>query len=225
MKGQPMPWWARWIVVLAVGAVLAWASNHAFRAARTGKVLLDALQSLRIWPGEVPPPPDLWSAMWERLEAAKTLEPDNPTTEEMLGLLAARRYDDHRRLTEATDHYVRALRLRPISANTWANLAAARYLVGDTSRVFESAIQNAARLGPSNPQVQRIVAHHGLAVFDEVSAPTRRAIESMVAAGVRRAPGEMLGIAHRRGRLEIACRYLPETRRTVDPRWERLCAR
>lgn len=220
-----MPWWARWIVVLAVGALLAWASSHAFRAARTGKVLLDALQSLRIWPGQVPPPPDLWNAMWERLQAAKALEPDNPTTQEMLGLLAARRFDDYTRLTEATDHYVRALRLRPISANTWANLAAARYLVSDISRVFETAIQNAARLGPSNPQVQRIVGHHGLAVFDEVSAPTRRAIESMVAAGVRRDPGEMLGIAQRRGRLEIACRYLPETRRKVDPRWERLCAR
>lgn len=221
--GSAILMWARWLIVGLAGMVLVWASVHASRDARTGGDLFAARQSLRIWPVGAVPPREAWSSTWEGLHAARALEPGNPSTHELLGLLAARRYDDFAKLQEATGHYVRSLTLRPISPNTWANLAEARYLVGDTAQIFQVAIENAARLGPAEPQSQRVVAHYGLAVFDEVGAPTKRAIEAMVAAGMRRNPAEMLSIAQRRGRLDVACRYLAET--ASDPRWGPLCAR
>lgn len=214
----------RWGITLGLCALLLWAASQASRGVRTGGVLLDTLQTLRIWGGVTSLPPlEDWQVKWSRLLAARDIEPGNPDIAESLGLLAARRLDDYSRLQESSAHYLRALELRPISANTWANLAQARYLVNDTSHLFETAIRNAARLGPSNPQVQRIVALYGLAVLDEIGSETRRAVQSMVAAGMRRDPVEMLSIAQRRGRLDLACRYLPEVRRKIDDA-RRVCA-
>lgn len=223
-RARAIPVSVRWLIVVLAGVILVWTSVLAWRAARTGGDLFAAKQSLRIWPAGTVPPLAAWSSTWERLDAARALEPGNPSTHELMGLLAARRFDDFAKLQEATEHYARSLKLRPISPNTWANLAEARYLVGDTARLFEVAIVNAARLGPSEPQSQRVVAHYGLAAFDEVGAPTKRAIEAMVAAGMRRNPAEMLSIAQRRGRLDVACRYLAQSRAS-DPRWVQLCAR
>ena len=218
----PLP--ARWLIVLMVGAALGWACLHAYRAARAGGDLLAGRQYARMGFGGSAPPAQAWAATRDRLNTALALEPDNPMAHELMGVLMAQRFDDLALLKEATSHYVRSLTLRPISPVTWANLTYARYQVGDTSRLFQVALENAARLGPSEPQSQRVVALYGLAVFDEVGLGTKRAIETMVAAGMRRDPAEMLSIAQRRGRLDVACRYLAETRRKVDPRWERLCA-
>lgn len=223
--GRTLPVLARWLIVLVAGAVLGWACLHAYRAARAGDDVLAGRKYARMGFGGGAPPAQAWSTTRDRLNAALALEPDNPTVHELMGVLVSQRFDDPVLLQEASSHYVRSLTLRPISPVSWANLAEARYQVGDTSRIFQLALVNAARLGPSEPQAQRVVAHYGLAVFDEVSPDTRKAIEAMVAAGMRRAPGEILAIAQRRGRLDVACRYLAETKRKIDPRWGQLCAR
>lgn len=225
MSGErPLRWPARWVIVLVVGAVLGWAGLHAYRAARAGGDLLAGWKYSRM--GFSGAPPALaWASTRERLGAALAREPDNPTAHELMGVLVSQRFDDPALAQEATTHYLRSLTLRPIASVTWANLAATRYQVGDTSRVFEAALVNASRLGPSEPQAQRVVALYGLAVFDEVAPETRKAIEAMVAAGMRRDPAEMLSLAQRRGRLDVACRYLAESRRKIDPLWARLCAR
>jgi predicted Zn-dependent protease len=124
---------------------------------------------------------------------------------------------------EAPALFERSLEARPGSPRTWANLAEARYLVGDTSPAFEKALVTAARLGKAEPRAQRVVADYGLAVWDEVGAATRATVEGAVAAGVRRNPLEMLQIAERRGRLSVACQYVPGTLRQPDPRVLRLC--
>lgn len=222
-RAPRLPAAARWSIVVVAAAILAWAANHALRAAWTSDTRREALLSFRVPIGSLPP--DLaWPVMWERLKAANAVEPGNPGTEEMQGLLAARRIDERAKLFEAATHYTRSLALRPIAANTWANLAQARFLVGDTGAIFQAAIENAARLGPSHAQVQRTVAMYGLMAFDEVGPPTRAAIDSMVAAGMRRDPAEMLAIAKSRERLEVACRHLGETKRKIDPSWEKTCA-
>lgn len=220
-RSLPLP--ARWAIVVVAGAVLGWACLHAYRALRAGDDLLAGWKYARM--GFRGAPPALaWASTRERLGAALALEPDNPIAHELMGVLLSQRFDDPALAQEATTHYVRSLTLRPIASVTWANLAAARYQVGDTSRIFEVALVNASRLGPSEPQAQRVVALYGLAVFDEVSPQTRKAIEAMVAAGMRRNPAEMLAIAQRRGRLDVACRHLAEARAS-DPRWVQLCPR
>lgn len=224
MSERTRPAAQRWLVTAVVAGLLGWASLHAWRAARTADDLYWALQSLRIW--GVPSQFTIkdWAEKRDRLEKAQAIEPDNPQIEEYLGLFDMRRFDDPERLPAAALHYVRAVELRPVSANTWANLAEARYLMGDTGPTFRRALESAASLAPSNPQVQNAVTLYGLAVFDEVGAETRKAIDATVGAGMRRDPGMTLAIAHRRGRLDVACRYLPETKRKVEPAWQTVCA-
>lgn len=224
-RDRTLPAPVRWLMALSASAILAWASVEAWRAAWASLYWIPAKQELKTWGAGSVPPRQSWLAAWERLERARALEPENPGIHELMGLVAARRSDDYAILKEATSHYLRSLALRPISPDTWASLAEARYLVGDTARMFELAVENAARLGPSAPQTQRVVAHYGLAVLDDVGPSARSAIEADVAAGMRRNPAEMLIIAQRRGRLDVACRYLPETRRKIDPRWLELCAK
>lgn len=214
----------RWLVVLVAGVIGGVAGLHAVRAGLSGDALLQARINTRVWkPGEVPPL-QAWTQSWEALQEAVRREPGNPAAHESLGLLAVRRYDDPSRQEEATAHYLKAIALRPVTPTTWANLADARYLVGDTSKTFQVALESAARLGPADPYTQRVVAYHGLAVYEEMGTQTRSAIEAMVGAGMRRDPGEMLAIAHRRGRLDVACRFLPEAKRKVEPAWQQVCA-
>jgi len=211
----------RWMLVVLAACLLGWASLESWQAARahwpveSGSSMLShqARRALTL---------EDWTLLQKELQRAEALEPDNPTTQELLGLLAMNRPDDRSLLKEASARFERSLAMRPVSPNTWANLAAARYEMGDTGKVFREALIHAAQLGPSLPQVQRLVALYGLAVLEEVDQQTRQAIESMVAAGMRRSPADFLAIAERRGRLDVACRYLSQARK-IEPRWPQLC--
>ncbi len=98
-----------------------------------------------------------------------------------------------------------------------------KYRLGDTGKEFEAALVNAAAVGPFEPEVQGAVALLGLAVWDEVAPATRRAIDRMVAAGMKRNPLEMLQIAERRGRLDIACGHLADSPRRIGSKWAETC--
>jgi Flp pilus assembly protein CpaB len=78
-------------------------------------------------------------------------------------------------------------------------------------------------MGPWEPEVQRVVADVGLATFNEVQARTRATIERMVAFGMRRQPLEILQIAQRRGRLDVACRHVADNKHVTDLKWITLC--
>jgi len=137
--------------------------------------------------------------------------------------MASRRVDDFELLRQGPELLARSLALRPVSPRTWANFAEASYLAGDTSQRFETALVTAAGLGPSDAQVQRLVGHYGLAVWDEAQPATRAAVEAAVSAGMRRNPLEMLQIAQRRGRLSVACSHLSARSGQPDPNVIRLC--
>lgn len=221
-RGWNAPSYARWLCVAVAAAVLAWAAGESWQAARAHRSVEVATSALQAWRDQPPRGVD-GSSLWKQLQRAEALEPDNPATQELLGLLAVRRHGDFAMLEQAIARFERSLAARPVSPNTWANLAAARYQISDTGPAFQAALRNAAGLGPSHPNTQRLVAFHGLAVLDEVDVATRLAVEGAVAAGMRRSPAEFLAIAERRGRVDVACRYLPEVRRRIDPRWARLC--
>ena len=116
-----------------------------------------------------------------------------------------------------------AIRLRPTSPQTRSNLAAVKYHLGDTGPAFQAALKHAGELGRFEPEVQSAVANFGLAVWNEVGPGTRASIEATLAAAMRRNPLEMLQIARRRGRLDIACRHIASTTRQIDPKWFQLC--
>jgi hypothetical protein len=95
--------------------------------------------------------------------------------------------------------------------------------MGETGPAFEAAINHAVELGTFEPDVQGIVANYGLAVWSEVGPKTRASVEGTVAAAMKRNPLEMLQIAERRGRLDVACRHLSGSSRQADPKWSQLC--
>jgi hypothetical protein len=195
----------------------------AWKAVEVDAAQVATARALRSWstslPAAVP-----WPRAWDELQAARLVDPSNPVTLELLGLIATRLADDRTVLAQAPDLFTRSLQLRPGSPRTWANLAEAKYLAGHTAASIEPALVVASRLGKAEPNVQRIVASYGLALWDEVAPSSRQAIDAVVAAGVRRNPLELLQIAQRRGRLSVACRHVPAPPARPDPKASRMCS-
>jgi hypothetical protein len=161
--------------------------------------------------------------MRDDLLIAGAVTPRDPALHELLGLIDARMGERQEFLPDAAVHFERAIEFRPTSPQTWGDLAAVKYRLGDTGPIFETAIVHAAEFGRFEPDVQAVVANYGLAVWSEVGPRTRASIDSALAAAMKRNPLEILQIAERRGRLDVACRHLAGSTRQVDPKWSQLC--
>lgn len=212
-------------LVVAIGAVGAFAglAALAWSNARADLLLAQASGEMATWStravvGEG------WDWVRDDLDRAAAHDRTDPSIHELLGLLKARRVDRPELVGESIAHFSRALELRPVSPYAWAHLAQASYRMGDTGPVFEAALRRAAGMGPSEPQIQRMVADLGLAVWDETKPETRAAVERMVDAGLRRNPLEMLQISDRRGRLDVACGRLGnDLALPTEKRWPEPC--
>jgi predicted Zn-dependent protease len=214
---------ARISVAIPVVAALAWFSAIALRNGSADAIVYGASVEMGTWAASRSAPGhQTWEWVREDLNRAAYRTPDNPTVQELLGVLGARRFDKPEYVKEGAAHFAKAVELRPTSPYSWANIADAKYRLGDTGKQFEAALVRSAYLGPSEAEVQRTVADLGLAVWNEVAPSTRGAIESMVAAGMRRNAPEMLQISGRRGRLDVACRHLASLR-TPNSSWSKLC--
>ncbi len=215
-------------IVVMVPAVLALVllGIHAHRLGQANAISHEATREMTTWAAtRAQPGAETWGWVRGELERAASLAPRDPQVRELLGILHGQRQGGEFYPDRAAEHFTRALELRPTSAYTWANLASARYLLGQTDRRFEHVLAAAAFLGPSEREVQLAVADLGLALWDEVAPGTRPAIERMVAAGMRRNPMEMLQLSERRDRLLLACRYAAGNPRLTDPRWQTVCNR
>ena len=205
-------------------ALLAWAGVVAIDTAAAERFVTAASTEMSAWAATgTQPQVGTWNAVRERLDAALEIVPRNPTAHELRGLLGTGRRDSPEAIAEGISHLRTALELRPASPYTWASLAEAQYRQGEPGRNMQLAIARAAALGPSEPGVQRVIADYGLAIWDEVDAPTKGAIDRLLGAGFRRNPLEMLLISERRGRLDTACRHLDGLPRTPDSRLTGRC--
>lgn len=214
----------RCLIVVPLIASLGWAGWVAANIARADADVFDASKEMGTWAASrVRPSSGTWDTVNDQLRASEGLVGSDPTTQELMGILAGGRADSGEYMERALVYLTKALLRRPVSPYTWANLAEAKYLQGETDANFELALRRAAELGPAEPEVQRMVANYGLAVWNEVSPQTRTSIDLMVGAGIRRNPLEMLQISERRGRLTTACRHLVDVKRTPDPKWYQLC--
>jgi hypothetical protein len=216
-----MPGPARVLTAVAGAVLLAWLSFVAVRYAVAGSASANAARELE----RMARTPGYKSGEWWRddLRRATLDVPADPTVREMLAMGIAGETNDPAELEKARGHLLKALAERPGSGYTWAGLAALKYRLGETDGLFEKALVNAVKLGPYEPEVQRDVVNYGLAVWDEVRPETRRAIESAVAAGMRRNAPEILQISARRGRLGAACRHLDGVPRPAASKWTQLC--
>jgi hypothetical protein len=215
--------WLRPIFCAGILGLLGFASYSALRALQAD-ALMKSAKSLMSEVAASKSAIDFstWKSLGLRLDEAAIISEGDPGINELRGLLFLEA-PDGRSKAESEKFFQLAIKSRPTSPYSWAHLAEAFYLQGDTGQRFEFSITQAAALGPSEPEVQSLIADYGLAVFDEVSSATRAVIERQVAAGVRRKPLELLQISERRGRLDIACRHLVKGTRVPDPTWYKLC--
>jgi hypothetical protein len=216
---------ARLLAVVPAIAVLGWLAVYALEAGAAGTKVFDAGVAVRSWSASPArqPADEAFAGLRDELESAKLDTPRDPALHELLGLIDARRGERQEFLFDAAVHFERAIELRPTSPQTWSDLAAIKYRLGDTGSVFEAAIRHAAEFGRFEPDVQFIVANYGLAVWSEVGQETRGSVEATLAAAMKRNPLEMLQIAERRGRLDVACRHVAGSARQVDPKWSHIC--
>jgi predicted Zn-dependent protease len=209
-------------VLVAVPAVLGlvWAGVLAGRLGSTESAAFWAGREMAIW--QTRPDEETLARMKVDLAQAVSRDPKNPSLQEALGRLSLAGSRNEAAADDAITRFTRALQLRPTFAYSWANLAEALYLKGDTGPLFEQALQRAAETGPWEPEVQQSVADYGLAVWGEVSPQTRSAVDRMVANGMVRNAPEILQTSGRRGRLGVACAHLDPSKR-ADPKWTRNC--
>lgn len=198
---------------------------YALQYGEVGALLHEASSQVEAWqaPG-AQPTKEAVARVDAELHAARSQAPSDPVANELVGIVEGRTAVNSEQMESAKRHLLEALVFRPTSAYTWANLTEALYKTGETGASFQTALVSSSKLGPFEPEVQRSVAFFGLAVWNEVSAPVRADIERIVASGMRRNPLEMLRIAERRGRLDVACRHLPRETKQMDVRPTNLCA-
>ncbi len=215
----------RQLVVVPSIVVLAVLSFFAARWGAADAVAYEATSRMNSWAAKrAAPGIDSWMAVRADLEEAQRWAGTDPQLPELLGLLHLQRAGSAEYPELALEHFRRALELRPSSPYTWANVAEARYRLGMTAAPFERILVLTQRLGPSEPETQRLLAELGLAMWDEFGEETRNAVKAAVAAGMKRNPLEILQISERRGKLGLACSHVPGDKRLRDTKWIKVCS-
>jgi len=88
-------------------------------------------------------------------------------------------------LEQALQLLTAAARLRPVSPYTWANIANLKYHLRQQDAQFRAAIRNAALLGATTQEVQRIIADIGLGTWSTLDAETRAAVQTVLRQAVK----------------------------------------
>jgi hypothetical protein len=152
---------------------------------------------------------DDWAVAQSRLENALDLNPGDPGVAEDLGRLhelralngVASTAELHRAL-----HYFRIGAVaRPTSPYTWANIAFTQSRIGILDANFYRAIENAAFLGPWEPEVQLALADIGFRYWDRVPQATRTTIHQAMRRGLKRQDKKLFELAAGYRRLDVMC--------------------
>lgn len=161
--------------------------------------------------GHRPPlPPDLWRDAQSRLERALELSPADPGIAEDLGRLhearpRALQGGGAADLQRSLDYLRRSLRTRPTSPYTWANLAFVKSRIGALDAEFYQALENAARLGPWEPEVQLLLADIGFRYWHDMPKKARDTVHAALQRGLKRQDEKLFDLASRYRRLDVMC--------------------
>src|SRR5204862_10585 len=127
-------------------------------------------------------PNDEWLLAQSRLEKALRLNPGDPGVAEDLGRLheirarGAPSAVSKAELQRALGYFKISAAARPTSPYTWANIAFAQSRLGVIDADFYRAIDNAALLGPWEPEVQLTLADIGFRYWDRMPKSARATI-------------------------------------------------
>ena len=137
----------------------------------------------------------------QRLERAIELDGGNPGHHEYL----ARWYEHAGAYRQALGHFRTALEARPAWPYAWANVARVKLRLGELDGEFDSAMRQAARLGPWERGVQLEVVRIALEADRRFAPETRRAALGMMSNALMRNEREVAALAVRSGRLDLLC--------------------
>ena len=154
-----------------------------------------------------------WTLARSRLREARVLEPGQPGYLEDIGRLYELRARPLKAsdalaqgyLRQALDYQTQAVRLRPGSPYTWSNIALLKARLPEPDQEFESAMRNAALLGPWEPEVQIALADAGFRHWDVLAPQTRVALRANAVRALRRQDAKLFELARRSGRLDVLC--------------------
>jgi hypothetical protein len=203
-------------IALALGAaaLLVLAIHAAALRGLADLAYFPARDTLSNWSrAGVEPTPAQWVAARGALQAARRLEPDNPLFVEETGTLYEKRVAAadpaqplvRRYLARALDEFRLAARMRPASPFAWSDVALVKFRLAVLDAEFVAAVDNAARLGPWEPGVQRTLADIGFAGWPALSAPARTAIAGAIERGLITQPKEIARLAKIDDRAAAFC--------------------
>lgn len=204
------------IMKTAVGSLaVAVLAFLAFVALKHGWADLFAFQGralIRSWDREQRPfSSDESKLAQSRLENSLGLNPGDPGVLEDLGRLhelrtrALRGADTAAELGLAMEYLRRSLRTRPTSPYTWANLAFVKSRLGILDDEFYHSIQNAALLGPWEPEVQLLLADIGFRYWNRMPKTAQDTIHAAIRRGLKRQDAKLFELASRYGRTDVMC--------------------
>lgn len=131
-----------------------------------------------------------WHENHELLDKALSLDPTHPTYNHRMGRLYHIRMSmDSAQRNEyafrAIEHLDRSLEIRPYWPMTWANLALVKRDLREFDDRFAEAAVNAARYGPWEPGVHRILASIGLPYGILLEGDAKTAVVGSITRGLR----------------------------------------
>ena len=159
------------------------------------------------------PGPAEWTRARQDLQRALELDPHNPAHFELL----ARWYERYTLrlapasslipayLEQAAAHLRRAAAARPASPYTWANLALVKLRLAQYDAEFQTAVANAWRLGPWEPEVQLALAQIAFRAWPQLGADAQDAARSAMRNALRRYDRELFQLARLHGALPVLC--------------------
>ena len=187
----------------------------AFVALKHGWADLFAFQGralIRTWDRDQRPfSDDEWRVARSRLENSLRLNPGDPGVAEDLGRLHEIRARalpagaSRAELQRALGYFRASAAARPTSPYTWANIAFTQSRLGVIDADFYRAIDNAAFLGPWEPEVQLTLADIGFRYWDRMPKSARTTIHQAMRRGLKRQDAKMFDLAVSYRRLDVMC--------------------
>jgi hypothetical protein len=156
-----------------------------------------------------------WQTMLTQLQWAIDLEPENPDLLELI----SRAYYLHRNfdisiklqltsLQQALNYNLQAIRQRPVSAYTWANIALLKSQLKQYDAQFETALKPAIIWGKWEPLVQHLVVEAGLDAWYQLSQSTRWLVLAAIERGIFLQPQLIKALINKYQRIYTLCAYL-----------------
>jgi tetratricopeptide (TPR) repeat protein len=135
---------------------------------------------------------DTWVSTHNQLNWALKFDPHNPDLLERMGTLYYWKANISVMLPEilvarqkALDYYWKAVKQKPTTALTYANIILVKDLLGQYDTQFQMALQQATILSPWEPFIQSVVVEIGLSAWQQLSKKGQSIVLATIERGIK----------------------------------------